>query len=347
MTSVASDLARQLARNAEAVCRHYLSEGRREGRYWIIGDVHGSPGRSLYVRLTGGDHGKGAAGKWTDAATGEHGDLLDLIGLNQGHDRLADSLDEARRFLSLPRPSPVTTMPDLPAPRGSPGASRRLFAGSKPIRGTIAEHYLRGRHIFAAGHCTALRFHPRCWYTPSEDDALGINDAYPAMIAAVTNLSGTITGVHRTWLEPDGCGKAPVACPRRAMGHLLGHGVRLGPAAPVMVAGEGIETILSLREAAPTLPMIAGLSGAHLAAIAFPPMLRRLYVARDNDPAGSQALATLAERAEAAGIALVPLEPRFDDFNTDLMRRGLDCLCRDVSGQLHVQDRERFLHTAA
>jgi hypothetical protein len=62
----ASDLARQLARNAESVCRHYLPQGRRQGRYWLIGDVEGTPGRSLFVRLTGPDAGKGAAGKWTD-----------------------------------------------------------------------------------------------------------------------------------------------------------------------------------------------------------------------------------------------------------------------------------------
>src|SRR5690606_35445592 len=137
--------------------------------------------------------------------------------------------------------------------------------------------------IRAAGNCSALRYHPRCWYLPSEDDAPGTPDALPAMIAAVTDLSGTITGVHRTWLDPATAEKATVAYPRRAMGHLLGNGVRFGAAAPVMIAGEGIETMLSLREAAPALPMIAGLSGAHLAAIPFPQMLRRLYVARDND----------------------------------------------------------------
>ncbi len=66
MPSHAADLARRLARNAEAVCRHYLSNGRREGRYWLVGDVANSKGRSLFVRLSGPDHGKGAAGKWTD-----------------------------------------------------------------------------------------------------------------------------------------------------------------------------------------------------------------------------------------------------------------------------------------
>jgi len=32
----ASELARRLAREAEAVCRHYLSNGKREGRYWLV-----------------------------------------------------------------------------------------------------------------------------------------------------------------------------------------------------------------------------------------------------------------------------------------------------------------------
>ena len=47
--------------NAEAVCRHYLSNGRREGRYWLVGDVRNTQGRSLFVRLRGPEAGKGAA----------------------------------------------------------------------------------------------------------------------------------------------------------------------------------------------------------------------------------------------------------------------------------------------
>lgn len=66
MANNASDLAHRLARNAEAVCRHYLGNGRREGRYWMIGDVRNTPGRSMYVRLKGPESGKGAAGKWTE-----------------------------------------------------------------------------------------------------------------------------------------------------------------------------------------------------------------------------------------------------------------------------------------
>jgi hypothetical protein len=66
MSSKAADLAHRLARDAEAVCRYYLSNGRRQGCYWLVGDAANTPGRSLFVRLKGPDSGKGAAGKWTD-----------------------------------------------------------------------------------------------------------------------------------------------------------------------------------------------------------------------------------------------------------------------------------------
>lgn len=139
MQGPAAELAHRLAREAEAVCRHYLSNGRREGRYWLVGDVDNNPGRSLYVRLRATDQSQGAAGKWTDAATGDHGDLLDLIAANKRLHSLRDTLDEARRFLSLPRPEPSGDFRrEPPAPTGSPEAARRLFAMAKPITGTVA-----------------------------------------------------------------------------------------------------------------------------------------------------------------------------------------------------------------
>ena len=125
MSSEAAELARRLARRAEAVCRYYLSNGRRQGRYWLVGDVANTPGRSLFVRLKGPDSGKGAAGKWTDAATSEHGDLLDLIAMNRGLDRMRGVLDEARLFLSLPQPRQRMRKQLPPAPTGSPESARR------------------------------------------------------------------------------------------------------------------------------------------------------------------------------------------------------------------------------
>jgi hypothetical protein len=343
MPSHAADLTRCLARNAEAVCRHYLSNGHREGRYWLVGDVANTRGRSLFVRLSGPDHGKGAAGKWTDAATGEHGDLLDLIALSRGLDRLRDTLEEARAFLALP-PDPVPRRDRLTAPRGSPESARRLYAMSMPIAGTLAETYLRGRGIVTLSARDPLRFHPRCYYRPDEDSP---TETWPALIAAVTDLRGRITGAHRTWLDRSGQAKAPIASPRRAMGHLLGHGVRFGVVDDVMAAGEGVETMLSLRTILPTLPMVAALSANHLAALLFPPTLRRLYVALDRDPAGDAAMTTLSCRAKAARIDMLGLSPRFDDLNEDLRQLGIEAFRASVRQRLAPQDVERFMSLAA
>ena len=66
MYSETEDVIRALAENAESVCRAYLPAGRREGSYWIVGDLQNNPGRSLFVRLTGPASGSGAAGKFTE-----------------------------------------------------------------------------------------------------------------------------------------------------------------------------------------------------------------------------------------------------------------------------------------
>ena len=62
----ATELAHRLAREAEAVCRHYLSSGRRVGNYWQVGDVKNTAGRSMFVRLCGDASRKRVAGKWTE-----------------------------------------------------------------------------------------------------------------------------------------------------------------------------------------------------------------------------------------------------------------------------------------
>jgi hypothetical protein len=337
----ASEVARRLAQNAEAVCRHYLSNGRREGRIWRVGDVDNTPGRSMAVRLSGPDSGPGAAGHWTDFATQEHGDLLDVIARTCRLSAFRDVLQEARRFLSLPQHEPhAPTLKLPPAPSGSPEAARRLFASAKPIPGSIAETYLRSRGIAGLGDLDCLRFHPRCYYR-SHDTAP--RETWPALVAAATDLDGALTGVLRTWLARDGSGKAPLATPRRALGRLLGSGVRFGRATDVMAAGEGLETILSLRVVLPVMPMVAALSSAHLAALILPTGLRRLYIARDNDRAGHRAAEALGIRANADGIEDIVLTPDADDFNTDLCGLGSEALAAALRVQLTPDDVGRFL----
>lgn len=326
----AGDLSRRLARDAEAICRQFLPNGRRQGRYWLVGDVQGHRGRSLYVRLTGF-----RAGSWTDAATGEHGDLLDLIALNRNLS-IREAMTEVRAVLRLPLPVSAPSTRWM-VPTGSPEACRRLFAASRPLPGTLAERYLAKRGIVLSYPEPALRFHPRCHrWEPSG------NISPPALVAAVTDDSGHATGLHRTWLGPDG-DKAVLDDPRRAMGHLLANAVRFGSAGPVMAAGEGLETMLSLRQALPLLPAIAALSAAHLAAWTFPALLRRLYVVCDADPAGEWAFARLSSRDHAAALTVLPLRPRRDDLNSDLMAYGLMALREWIIPQLADGDAATFL----
>jgi hypothetical protein len=216
---------------------------------------------------------------------------------------------------------------------------------AEPLAGTLAEGYLRARGINDLRGCEALRFHPRCWYRGDDDPRDQARDAWPALIAAVTALDGAMTGAHRTWLDPSSACKAPVSTPRRAMGLLLGNAARFGRVVDVMIAGEGLETILSLRQVMPSMPAAAALSANHLAALELPAGLRRLYLARDDDPAGRRAVATLADRARAAGVEALTLVPALDDFNEDLRQLGAEVLSNGLGAQLAPDDRPRVRST--
>jgi hypothetical protein len=186
---------------------------------------------------------------------------------------------------------------------------------------------------------SALRFHPKCWH---REEGQTRSIPRPALIAAVTDGAGGLQGVHRTWLAPDGQGKARLKAQRRAMGHLLGNSVRLTPHDDILVVGEGIETMLSLIEAVPGLPVWAALSSGHLGAVVLPEGVQRLYIAIDRDPAGQRAAERLSARALDAGIAVRVLEPRLGDFNDDLRANGKEALCQHLAGQIGPEDRHRL-----
>ena len=218
----------------------------------------------------------------------------------------------------------------------SPWRSRLRAQSSKRICANAALRLCTEPEASASIHAATI---VRIAHSPTE--------TWPAMIAAVTDLDGKITGAHRTWLDPSGRDKAPIDTPRRAMGHLLGNAVRFDVAHDVMAAGEGIETMLSLRCVMPTMPMVAALSAAHLAAILFPATLRRLYIARDDDPAGDGAMASLIDRANEAGIEAMALSPRLGDFNEDLRTLGIDALRAALRVQIAPEDVARFMELAA
>jgi hypothetical protein len=159
------------------------------------------------------------------------------------------------------------------------------------------------------------------------------------MIAAVTNDDGVVTGVLRTWLARNGRSKAPLAAPRKALGTLAGNAVCFGAPGDVLIVGEGVETVLSLRSVLPFMPLAAALSAQHLSMFRVPSTVKRLYIAVDRDDAGFRAADVLRSRAIEAGVNAMLLLPRRKDFNDDLVNAGVDALTASLAPQLVIQDR--------
>jgi hypothetical protein len=265
--------------------------------------------------------------------------------LSCGIDEFADVLAEARRFLGLAAPVPVARPPrPASSPIGLPESARRLLLTSRPLVGSLAETYLRARGIAVTLDLRALRFHPRSFYRTT-DPATGTDcyEAWPALLAKVTDMAGKVTGLHRTWIDPSGCGKAAVPSPRRSLGEIVGHGVWFGAVDDVMAVGEGLETVLSVRTAVPALPIAAATSSSHLAVFRPPYTLRRLYVVQDNDQAGQLAVQKLSRSALCVGIEPVVLTPTLGDFNDDLRQLGVDALRAALRDQLRPEDASRFM----
>lgn len=93
----AGQIARRLAERAEDIATYLLPGGRRQGREFCAGSVGGEKGESLKVCISGGK-----VGVWSDFATGESGDLLDLWCAVRGIP-LPEALSEARAYLGIPQ----------------------------------------------------------------------------------------------------------------------------------------------------------------------------------------------------------------------------------------------------
>lgn len=185
---------------------------------------------------------------------------------------------------------------------------------SQPIMGTVAETYLRGRGITCVLP-DSLRFHPDCWH-PSARRA-------PAMVARIDGLPRL--AVHRTYLRPDGGGKADLEPPKAMLGAALGGFVCLTKADGPLVVAEGIETALSLASGLLARPATvwAGLSRAGVAGLRLPLRPGRLTIANDGDDPGRDAARQLAERASALDwtVSLLPA-PDGRDWNDILQQKG-------------------------
>ena len=192
-----------------------------------------------------------------------------------------------------------------------------LWEESVPIAGTPAERYLRKARAITCPLPPTLRFHPAAWHGPTAR-------RYPAMVALVEGSDRL--AVHRTYLCPDGSGKAAIEPHKAMLGPTAGGAVRLTDGPGRLVVAEGIETALSLASGLVDGPVTlwAGLSTSGLRSLRLPDKPGRLAIALDSDDAGRSAANALAMSALALGWTvslLTPLEA--GDFNDILTRKAV------------------------
>jgi hypothetical protein len=220
------------------------------------------------------------------------------------------------------------------APTARPSkVARALDAWRRAVSatGTLVEAYLQGRGIISAPPAS-IRFlsRQRNWSD---------GKPYPAMIALVQRVpgdeerglqSGALlidAGAHFTFLQGGGFDgtvrKAATDACKLSLGRLRHGGVWLTPVNEIneqLAVAEGIETALSVQQIT-RLPTVAALSAAGMQSLRWPPQVRHLWIAADNDEVGRGAAEALLAWALRAGLqAHIKLPARGkNDFN-DLLR---------------------------
>lgn len=202
-------------------------------------------------------------------------------------------------------------------------AALRLWRGSGQATGTLVADYLQHRALPDLERSGSLRFRPDC---PHPEGG-----SWPAMMALVQDAEDRELGIHRTYLARDGRGKAPVDPSKASLGPIWGGAVRLDPASPEIVIGEGIESAASAGRIL-SLPAWAALSAGNLAkGLVLPPEVRSVVIAADADPRtkqgrrpGQDAARSAAHRWRSEGrrVRIAVPDGEGADFNDVLRSRA-------------------------
>jgi phage/plasmid primase-like uncharacterized protein len=196
--------------------------------------------------------------------------------------------------------------------------ARSLYQRGEPATETPVEVYLHSRGI-TIPIPPALRYLRRC---PHRNGRY-----FPAMIAPIVNIAGEQTAIHKTFLKPDGSGKAdlPKKEQRETCGIMKSAAVRLAPPRDSeILIGEGLESTLSCMQMF-GMPGWAAICAPGVEALALPGEALKIIIAADNDESGTGQRATLraTERWVAEGHSVRILLPpnSGEDFNDVLLSR--------------------------
>lgn len=284
-----SDLARMLSERVDDVALH-LKGDRPSYRHGA--EIRYGARFSMSIVVKGDKRGS-----WIDHESGQGGDALALVAYLRGHGQ-ADAIDWAKRFLGIadggalpppPAPCPVEKKPET---KETVENARAIWREAIRAVGSPVERYLASRSLTLPA-TPVLRFHPAC---PRGKERL------PAMIALLTDAStGEPRGIHRTFLRPDGSGKADGQSKM-----MLGNGgvVRLVPDENVTTGlgiAEGIETAMSAMQIAGWVPVWAATSAGAISTFPVLDGIECLTIFSDADQAGEKAARACTERWTEAG----------------------------------------------
>jgi putative DNA primase/helicase len=191
--------------------------------------------------------------------------------------------------------------------------ARAFYASALPADGTPVEVYLRSRGITIPVP-PVLRWSRLCLHRNGS--------YYPAMVAPIVDISGELIGVHKTFLRPDGLGKADLLKKdqRETCGPRKGGAVRLAEyeAGGPLLVGEGLESTLSAMQLF-ELPGWAALCADGIEALELPHDAIEVVIAgdRDTNGVGQRAALVARERGEREGRRVEILTPPVAgaDFN--------------------------------
>lgn len=284
-------------------------------RIWPINPMRNDRKPGSFVVWVAKDY----EGAWKDYATGDSGNIINLVG---GVLRLNSKMDVywwALDFLNLDRQGHTQT----PREKAQAEADReRRVADAKSaearaqseaghqarrltgrwlelpdIRGTVAEIYLREARRIPLERLKAwpgaLRFAAARDHI---DEATGEVTSWPCMVSAMTK-GPSIVALHYTWLAADGSGKAPVTPAKKMQGRPSGAAIRLsaGPSglSPSKAAakgrldplaiGEGIETCLTVAAARPDYRVWAAGSLSLIGLLDWPACASAVVLLGEND----------------------------------------------------------------
>ena len=316
------EVARMLGDRAEEVCRTYLPGGRRQGDYWKVGGVDGEPGESMWVLLNGP-----RAGRWTDEATGEEGDLVHLIRAVRGLPDIAATLPEASAFLGGAN---VIAMPHRPTRNDAKSGGVEDGAGTQERRQRAAKTWERCRPLrqgeqspgalylikrkIAVERASSLRWSPRL-ATPSDE---GVLVKMPALVARIETWDGAFRGVQRVFLDRSGEKAALAGGPKKHQGDLSDGGVWFGNRqARRIVMTEGVEDALAAITALPSdalegLAVVASGGGGRMHRVALPPTAEEVVVLQDPGDPGQQSFDALQARCEVQGLRVRAIRQAVD-----------------------------------